>query len=144
MTSWEHWTNQLAEAMKGEHKMTGFTSGYRAAHRLPQANHDPRPVVVRLADGSTVRFPTLRSANYYRENYRPARDRGQIEVDRRPWYAVLDNPILAELRLNVRNGSALLPMVRVHLNTLHAHPIAANPEQIDHARRVLERLAALS
>lgn len=122
--------------------MTGYTSGTQARDGRT-VNHDPRPVVVRLADGRVVRFPTLRSANYYRENYRPARDKGQIEVDRRHEYAVLDNPILADFRRGTAPIAMRASSYLIYLNQSVYDWRHFDRRMHDHARRVLEKLAVV-
>lgn len=64
----------------------------------------------------------------------------------RPKFNTPMNPILAALRANVGAGSDLAGQVRVFLNTSKLDwsvMLGANDAQMEHARKVLARLAAL-
>jgi len=124
--------------------VNGFTSGRRAQLGLPLANHDPYPFVWKgHSEINQMRTDTdvfRKGAPYAlaRYHHRP-----------RPEFAVLDNPILAELRRFTSTGLATpreameLILSLVRRRRWEKLP-AASWSQIDHARRVLQKLAALA
>jgi hypothetical protein len=97
--------------------MTYMTSGYRAAHGLPPANHD--------------RFPR------YIEN--PNGD--YATPCPRPEYDVPDNPILVDLRDDLAHGIPLSFYVRMLADDFYGEP-NMGPRNV-HARRVVNKLAAV-
>jgi hypothetical protein len=99
-----------------------FTSGTQALQGRT-VNHDPKPY------STAANTPERRAAT--------ATDDGIEWYDPRPEFDVVDNPILAAFR-------KYYPKDRPEdwvwgIDNGHNDP--ATPEQIDHARRVLERLA---
>ena len=109
-----------------------FTSGTQAMQGRT-VNHDEYPYVCYNWPGSArIDEPVPGCADIY---------------EPRPEFAILDNPILMTLRTHVMSGADVRGQVQVFLNTapLDWVPyLGATPEQIEHARRVLTLLAALS
>lgn len=125
-----------------------FTSGKRAQLGLPPVNHDPHPNVW---EGHSERDQMRTDTDMFRRGapigfpnyaYRP-----------RPEFAVLDNPVLAEFRGRlhyqelVKHPVSAPALAAIWVTELHRH-ICDRRERtsgcFNHARRVLEKLAALS
>lgn len=114
-----------------------FTSGTQARDGRT-VNHDPRPWIDQDGWRWTTEAKDAYSARGSVNEYRH---------DPRPEYAVLDNPILAELRRSTVTAPEFFDEeVKMALsrdpNYSNAY-VTSTPKQIIHARRVLERLAAL-
>lgn len=101
--------------------MTQYTSGYRAAHGLPKANHDPHP---------WKRYNVRLRRKPYRDGL-PG-----VRYAPRPEFDVPDNPILAAYRKS-------MPLDPANALGWLAY-VVAPAEQIEHARKVLTKLAALA
>lgn len=137
--------------------MSIYTSGTQARDGRT-VNHDPNPWVIEQ-EGAPLghyRFPTHAAA--CAEFNRADGDR-IIRRMPHPEYAVLDNPILAGFRANsfstrwhaeywikALDAHNAFGAQSVWSDPQHAfHSLSnATPEQIEHARRVLTKLAALS
>jgi hypothetical protein len=101
-----------------------MTSGYRAAHGLPRANHDPAPRYIENPNGD---YATLCP---------------------RPEFDVPDNPILAAFRTDwyrPEDGLGQEPDVLDYwIDWLdYTAPQLHTVKHIEHARRVLQKLAAV-
>jgi len=120
----------------------GFTSGLDPMRVAP--NHDPEPLV-EVASGRRVAI-----------GREPAR--GFWIVSPRPEFDVLDNPILAAFRadeyrrptkkrrgldVSQRGLRAQVLADRLGRGIVPSKAMKSTPEQIDHARRVLTKLAAV-
>lgn len=116
--------------------MNGYTSGTQALQGRT-VNHDPRPYQV-YADG----VPSWRR-NFHRERF--GNGFGDVITDTynpRPEFDVLDNPILAEFR---SDWDGTYERICWWLAMLEENVYPSwTPEQLDHARRVLTKLAALN
>lgn len=119
--------------------MTAFTSGTQARDGRT-VNHDPHPNVWEghserdQMRADTDRFRKGALFNHSRYRARP-----------RPEFAVLDNPILFELRQYAHSTDTRRAVKVMHdwFRYGKASAIPTTPEQGDHAWRVLTKLAAL-
>lgn len=116
--------------------MNGFNSGKRAQLGLPLANYDPEPWA--YPDGCREDEPIHAG---------DSRDHEVALYLARPEFAVLDNPILAYLRedgienLNARESLDWLDWTQTDEGIRDEWDFT--PAQIEHARRVLAKLAAV-
>lgn len=121
------------------------------ASRTPESlNSDPRRIVVLDHNGKImVRFPTMKSANYYRSYYVPVSS-ARTAIDPRPEYTPTTthpaNPILVAFREETRHCSDSHPLSACARLALHFEEDGDFPDashnEIQHANRVLTRLAA--
>lgn len=125
--------------------MSGFTSGYRAAHDLPPANHDPKPWAYTRNAGDNDNGP-------FGHNERATfRVDGAMMWWPRPEYDVLDNPILAQFRARLRyqtmvNHPVSAPaLAAIWVTNLYryAWDHTHGTTEFNHACRVLWKLAAV-
>lgn len=93
-------------------------------------NHDPEPWALWQYNGNDVRFARPSDFMPITQGFR---------CDPRPEYAVHDNPILAGLREDGAEHAIMW------LTTLEDQvEQGSTPEELEHARRVLEKLVALA
>jgi hypothetical protein len=109
-----------------------ITSGKRATLGLPPANHDPEPWLDNIGN----RFESEAEGDPYPYG---------VAHDPRPEFDVRDNLILADFRGIVSRDTALesVDLAAFWLKNWVTVTWMESPEQIEHARRVLSKLAAL-
>lgn len=119
--------------------MQYMTSGFRAAHNLPPANHDQEPYEC-----------TMSSAECHTP--RPHRLASRLAGTRyvpRPEYDVPDNPILSAFRAACEDEPELgapwraSAWVSNHWEEYGDFGERGTTDQIEHARRVLSKLTAV-
>lgn len=112
--------------------MNGFTSGLDPMRVAP--NHDPEPWVARR---SPLRRATIRMGERHEWELRP-----------RPEFDVLDNPILAAFRSAIADDDPYADadswLANLSDMSAESEVWAHDSAHIEHARRVLSKLAALA